>query len=88
MTLEEKLNKVEKQNSQILFLLNLLVSSSEFSVCEYSDDGRKQYGFITPGRRNCEEGTMDKKTFVRVLKSYVDDGGVPQEILDEVVKTK
>ncbi len=97
MTIQEKLNKIEKQNAeiqkqnkQILFLLNLFISSSEFAVtdCAYSeDDERKKYGFLTPGRRNFEEGPMDKKTFASILKDYARDGGIPQEILDEVVKT-
>ena len=85
MNIEQKLNEIEKQNKQILFLLNLLISESGFSTMKWSNE----YSFLTSKGENSEnyKGRMDKSKFTECLNHYA-KYGIPQEILNEIIKTK
>lgn len=85
--IEQKLNEIEKQNKQILFLLNLIISESNFAVSAFkSADGKDKYT-LSGYQDGIYGGSLDKKTLLEALEKFGNDG-IPQNILDEVVSVK
>ena len=82
-----KWKEIEKQNKQILFLLNLLISESNFAVSTFkSADGKDKYT-LSGYQDGIYGGSLDKKTLLEALERFGNDG-IPQNILDEVVSVK